>query len=173
MKIMFISDIHGSKSNLKRIREIYDLEKADIIIVLGDLFLGEKDRKEIEDIINSFPNKVVIKGNNDTVGDLFSINMSYVDEFCFTAFGKRFYCSHGNVYNINHLPNKDFDVLVYGHSHVGDLIKDASKYSCKYYINPGSISYPRAGTNNSYIVVDEKGIYLKNLSQDIVDFIKW
>ncbi len=171
MKLMFISDIHGSKSNLRKIREIYDQEKADMIIVLGDLFLGYKDREEIEKIINSFPRKVVIKGNNDLNGDIFTSTIEFVDNFCFTAFDKRFFCSHGDVYNINRLPNKDFDVLVFGHSHVGNLVKDSNNK--KYYINPGSVSYPRGGTGNSYIVVDEKGIYLKNLYQAVIDFIKW
>ena len=174
MKIMFISDIHGSKTNLRKMRENYDLEKADIVIILGDLFLGYKDREEIEKIVNSFPKKVVIKGNNDLTGDIFTSTIEYVDNFCFTAFDKRFYCTHGDIYNINRLPNKDFDVLVYGHTHVGELVKDATVRSAvKYYINPGSISYPRGGTGNSYIIVDEKGIYLKNLYQNIIDFIKW
>ena len=171
MKIMFISDIHGSKANLKKIRETYDQEKADIVIILGDLFLGYNDREEIEKIINSFPKKVVIKGNNDSSGDIFTSSLEFVDNFCFTAFDKRFFCTHGDVYNINRLPNKDFDVLAFGHSHVGKIVKD-SNYR-RYYINPGSVSYPRGGTGNSYIVVDESGIYLKNLYQTVIDFIKW
>jgi putative phosphoesterase len=169
MKIMFISDIHGSKANLKKIREIYDREEADIIIILGDLFLSTSSTDEIEKIINTFPNKVVIKGNNDSVTDIFRSTLSFLDEYCFTAFDKKFFCTHGNVYNITRLPKKKFDVLVYGHTHNGMLIRDGERY----YINPGSISYPRNGALCSYIVIDEKGIYLKNLDEMIVDKILW
>ncbi len=43
MKIMFVSDVHGSKTNLKKIRELYDIEKVNKIIFLGELFYGDTD----------------------------------------------------------------------------------------------------------------------------------
>jgi len=170
MKIMFISDIHGAKANLKKVRDIYDREKADIIIILGDLFYGRGDTKEIENIINSFPNKVVLKGNNDSISDIFNPpSIEFLDEFCFTAFDKKFFCSHGNAYNMDNPPKKKFDVLVFGHSHGGMLLTDGEKY----YINPGSISFPRNGALCSYAIVDEKGMYLKDLDELLIDKILW
>ena len=169
MTIMFISDIHGSKNNLKLVRDIYDKENADMIIILGDVFYGGNPSKEVEDLINSFPNKVVIKGNNDFSTDIFRESIEFVDSYTFSSFGKIFFCSHGDVYNVMKLPNKSFDVMVFGHTHAGRIFKDGTKY----FINPGSISYPRAGTENSYIIVDSKGIYLKNLYQVVLDKILW
>ena len=169
MTIMFISDIHGSKNNLKIARELYDKEQADLVIILGDVFYGGNPSREIEDIINSFPNKVVIKGNNDFSTDIFKDSIEFVDSYSFSSFGKKFFCSHGNVYNVTRLPNKEFDVMVFGHTHAGRIFRDGQKY----FINPGSISFPRAGTENSYIIVDSKGIYLKNLYQIVLDKILW
>lgn len=169
MRIMFVSDIHGSKANLRKVREIYNQEKADIIIILGDLFYGRGATLEIEELINSFPNKVVIKGNNDYVSDIFTSKIDFVDNYLFSAFNKNFFCSHGDVYSLSRFPNKDFDILVFGHSHVGRILFDGEKY----FINPGSVSFPRNGSQNSYIIVDDSGIYLKNLEGYLLDKLLW
>ena len=38
MKVLFISDIHGIDTNLKRIEDIIEKEKVDKIEILGDLY---------------------------------------------------------------------------------------------------------------------------------------
>ena len=38
MKIMFISDIHGIKTNLKLIKKKYDKFECEKLVVLGDLY---------------------------------------------------------------------------------------------------------------------------------------
>lgn len=171
MKIMFVSDIHGSKANLRKIKDIYDKEGADIIFFLGDIFYGSSgDTKEIEDLILSFPNRIVIKGNCDSVSDVFSSNIDFVDYYYFKAFDKVFFCSHGNVYNVKKFPdNKEFDVMVYGHTHTGRIFKDGLKY----FLNPGSISFPRNGSANSYLICDDNGAYLKSLDRIVLDKIMW
>ena len=40
MKIMFVSDIHGSSEKIDIVKDIYYSEKPDKIIFLGDLFYG-------------------------------------------------------------------------------------------------------------------------------------
>ena len=37
MKFMIVSDIHGSYTDLKRVMEIYEEEKMDKLVLLGDL----------------------------------------------------------------------------------------------------------------------------------------
>ena len=38
MKLMFISDIHGSYKYAKKALEIYEEEKAEKLVILGDIF---------------------------------------------------------------------------------------------------------------------------------------
>ncbi len=169
MRIMFVSDVHGAKTNLKKVKELYSIEQADIIIFLGDLFYGDTDiNGEIENIINSFENKVLIRGNCDVAGDIFTSTLDFHDSFSFTAFDKRFFCTHGDIYNIYRHPDCNYDVLVYGHTHQGMIIRDGGRY----YFNPGSISTPKSNIN-SYLIVDEKGVFLKNFERMMLDSMLW
>lgn len=169
MKIMVISDIHGSLKYLKIIKDIYYREKPDKFIILGDIFYGGNHYNEIEDIINSIPVKYVIRGNCDIDYYVISSTLGFMDNYYFEAFNKKFYCSHGNVYNINNYPDVFFDCMIYGHTHKGLIVKDNNKY----FLNPGSIAYPRGESVNSYMILDDNGIYLKDLDENIIEKIKW
>ena len=80
-----------------------------------------------------------------------------------------FFCSHGDVYNIHRHPDCNYDVLVFGHTHQGMIIRDGGRY----YINPGSVSTPKADHLNSYLIVDDRGIFLKNFEQSILNMMLW
>ena len=58
MKILFISDIHGIKTNLNKIKEIYQKEQCNKLVVLGDLYYIGPRNKMIEgydiDFVKSF-----------------------------------------------------------------------------------------------------------------------
>jgi len=168
MKLMFVSDIHGKLDYLDILLNIYYKEKPDNIIFLGDLFsFYVKD--EVEELINKIRNKVVIKGNCDSETDVLTSNLNFTNDYYFEAFNKKFYCSHGNIYNINRFPPCDFDCLVYGHTHQGLIHKEYDKY----FLNPGSFSYPRGGSVNSYMIIDDTGIILKDLDQKTIEKISW
>lgn len=170
MKIMFVSDIHGSKKYLEILKIIYKKELPDSIIFLGDMFYGGyTSSKEIEDIISSFSNYFVMKGNCDSEYDVMYSSLSFMDYYIFDAFGKKFFCSHGNRYNISNLPDKEFDIMVYGHTHRYMIVKEKNKY----FLNPGSLSYPRGGSVNSYMIIDDKGIYIKDLNENIIEKLLW
>ena len=170
MKLMFVSDVHGSLENLKRIQDIYYSEKPDKIIFLGDMFYSSYDSPEgIEDILLSFPNKYIIRGNCDSELDIMTSPFSFMDDYYFEAFNKKIFCSHGNKYNIRNYPNKYFDIMIYGHTHVGMIEKEDDKL----FLNPGSITYPRGGSVKSYMIIDDKGIYLKDLDKNIIDNYFW
>ena len=48
MKILFISDIHGIKTNLEKIKDVYQKEKCNKLVVLGDLYYIGPRNKMIE-----------------------------------------------------------------------------------------------------------------------------
>jgi predicted phosphodiesterase len=61
------------------------------------------------------------------------------------------------------------DVLVYGHFHTG-YITEKEGVIC---VNAGSVSLPKNNTPNSYLIIDEENIYLKDLDANIIDKIKY
>ncbi len=167
---MFISDIHGSVDSLIRIKEIYDIEKTNELIVLGDVYLGGFDTiDELNEILLSFKNISVIRGNCDSEVDVLTSPLMFIDYYYDTLFNKKFFCTHGHVYNIARTPNKEFDVLIYGHTHRGMILKEHNKY----YLNPGSISRPRGDSVKSFMIIDDNGIYLKDLDNNIIDKLNW
>lgn len=163
MKVMFVSDVHGKTDNLETILDIYYKEKPNKIIFLGDMYYGSYDDDMINHLLDRFIDKYIIKGNCDSELD------NFLEYYIFDEFGKRFFCTHGNRYNKDRYPEEEFDVLVQGHTHIG-LIEE---YNNKLFLNPGSISYPRGGSDKSYMIIDDKGIYLKDLEQNIIDKLMW
>ena len=78
--------------------------------------------------------------------------------------GKRVFCTHGQNYNIDNLPNEKIDIMLYGHFHTG-FIKEKDGIIIA---NPGSISLPKENTEHSYIIIDENELILKNVDRSII-----
>lgn len=61
------------------------------------------------------------------------------------------FATHGHTYNSENLPPlNNGDILLHGHTHI-PIIMDMGIYT---YINPGSISIPKNGSDNSYLIMD-------------------
>ena len=177
MKYLVASDIHGSLYYTKKLLELIDKENPDKIILLGDLYYHgprnslsmEYNPMEVAKILNSLKDKLeVIKGNCDAEVD------EMISEFKFNSYivkeigNKKFFFTHGHHYNIDIFPPVG-DVLVYGHFHTG-YITEKEGVIC---VNAGSISLPKNNTPNSYLIIDEQNIYLKDLDSNIIDKIKF
>ena len=80
---------------------------------------------------------------------------------------KKYYFTHGHHENIDNIPS-GVDILVYGHFHTG-FIKEKDGVIC---INSGSTTLPKNNTKNSYLIIDNQDIYLKDLERNIIDSIK-
>lgn len=174
MKYLLVSDIHGSLFYAKKLEQILQNEKPDKIIFLGDLyyhgprnpFPKEYDPMKVCEIFNNLKDKLIaIKGNCDAEVDEMISNFKFRKTYSFTLGGKKIFVSHGHHYNIDTLPKTDFDIMFYGHFHTG-FIKTQSG---KIYANPGSISLPKNGTANSYMILNENEILLKNIDGKIID----
>lgn len=165
---MLVSDIHGRLEYLDKVLSIYCKEKPDKIIFLGD-FYSFYIKDEIDERLNKLDNKYIIKGNCDSETDVLTSHLPFMDYYYFEAFNKKIYCSHGNIYNDEKFPNVDFDVLINGHTHIGKILKRDNKY----FLNPGSISYPRGESSNSFMIIDDKEIVLKDLEENIIEKISW
>ena len=177
MKILVVSDIHGSKYYAEKIKEIFEIEKAEKIILLGDLYYHgprnpltkEYDPKAVCEILNSLSENILcVKGNCDAEVDEMISNFKFNDNINLELNGKKFFFTHGHKYNINNIPN-NVDVLIYGHFHTG-FIKQKDGVLC---INAGSITLPKNDTKNSYLIINDNEIILKDIEENEIEKIKY
>lgn len=173
MKIIVVSDIHGSYYYTKRIEEIVNKENPDKIILLGDLyyhgprnpFPEEYNPAEVAKTLNQLKDKIMcIKGNCDAEVDEMISEFQFEDFIRLNINGKRFFFTHGHKNNIDNIP-EEVDVLIYGHFHTG-FIKEKDGVLC---INSGSISLPKDGTPNSFLIINDNEIILKDIDENILD----
>lgn len=178
MRLLVISDIHGSHYYAKEIKNIFEREKADVLILLGDLYYHgprnplPKDYNPIEvsKELNSLKEYIkAVKGNCDAEVDEMISEFEMVPNLIIENGGKKIYFTHGHKKNIDELPNEDFDVMIYGHYHTG-FIKEKDG---KIFANPGSLSLPKGGTMNSYLIVDDKGIVLKSFENGVIEVLSF
>ena len=160
MKVLVISDIHGSAYYAKKIKEIVEKENPDKIILLGDLYYHgprndlsqEYNPMEVAEILNSLKDKLlVVKGNCDAEVDEMISDFKFEEYLLLDINGKKIYFNHGHKYNIENIPYEDFEILIYGHIHQG-FIQEKEGYL---FANPGSISLPKCGTEHSYLILEE------------------
>ena len=88
MKIIVVSDTHGSYRNFKKVMQLN--QNADIVVHCGD------SRDEVDRIKTEYPDKTyyTVKGNCD-----FEM-LPIVEEF--TVDGVRFMATHGHIYNVKY-----------------------------------------------------------------------
>ena len=173
MKVLVISDIHGSAYYAKKIKEIVEKENPDKIILLGDLYYHgprndlsqEYNPMEVAEILNSLKDKLlVVKGNCDAEVDEMISDFKFEEYLLLDINGKKIYFNHGHKYNIENIPYEDFEILIYGHIHQG-FIQEKEGYL---FANPGSISLPKCGTEHSYLILEEDKLILKNVEGTVL-----
>ena len=173
MKVLVISDIHGSSYYAEKIKEIVEKENPNKIILLGDLYYhGPRNElsqeyapMKVAEILNRFKDKLlVVKGNCDAEVDEMISDFKFEDHLLLNINGKNIYFTHGHKYNIEVIPYEDFEILIYGHIHQG-FIQEKEGYI---FANPGSISLPKCGTEHSYLILEENKIILKNVEGNVI-----
>ncbi|MDP4179819.1 MAG: phosphodiesterase [Bacillota bacterium] len=170
MKILFISDIHGSLFYAQKAIEIFKNENAKYIVILGDeLYHGarnplpvEYNPKEVAALLNCYSDKIIaVRGNCDSEVDEMVLNFPIMSTYSTMLIGnKRIFLTHGHIYNEQNLPNLgQGDVFVYGHTH----IPKAEKKGEVFIINPGSITFPKENAPNSYGILEKDTFKIKDL----------
>lgn len=174
MKLMFISDIHGIKTNLEKIKIKFKELNCDKLIVLGDLFyIGPRnsliegyDINYVKDFLEEFKDKIIcIRGNCDSEIDLQVVSFPVVNELSLiSTINNDIYLTHGHIYNESNW-YKENSILVYGHLHKPFIKRQETNY----YINPGSISLPRGNSDPTYLIYDEKKFTIYDIYDNIVE----
>ncbi len=174
MKYLIASDVHGSKLNAQKIVDAFNREKANKIIVLGDVYNHgprnplpeEYAPMEVAKIFNAVKaDLIVIKGNCDSTVDTMISEFDFLDGVCLAIQDKTVYLTHGHVYNKDNMPKTKFDALIYGHFHTGFI----DQIDGVIVANAGSVSLPKNQTEKSYMILDGKTLYLKDLNGNIID----
>lgn len=175
LKIMFASDIHGSSYFCSKMIEAYKKEKADRLILLGDLLYHgprndlpkEYQPKKVIEMLNSMKEDIcAVRGNCDAAVDQMVLEFSILADYCILFLeGKTIYATHGHEYNVDKLPPlKKGDIFIQGHTHI--LMAEVKDE--KILLNPGSISLPKENNPHTYGIM-ENGIFeIKDLCGDTI-----
>ena len=148
-------------------------EKVDKLIFLGDIYNHgprnplpkEYSPMEVAKLLNSIKDKlIVIKGNCDSEVDTMISEFDFVEDLCLYVEGKSVFLTHGHVYNKDNMPKTAFNAVIYGHFHTG-FIENVNGVIVA---NTGSLSLPKNNTPNSYIVIENGKIILKELDGKII-----
>lgn len=161
MKLMIASDIHGSEYYCQRMLEAFEQHAADRLLLLGDiLYHGprndlpkEYNPKAVIAMLNPLKEKLLcVRGNCDTEVDQMVLDFPVLANYALLYIdGKTLFATHGHVYNPDNLPPlNDGDILLNGHTHI-PAFENMDGYT---YINPGSVSIPKNGSDHSYIIME-------------------
>ena len=175
MNIMVASDIHGSAYYCREMMAAFEREKAEKLLLLGDLLYhgprnnlpGEYDTKKTAEMLNSIAGKIMcVRGNCDCEVDQMVLDFPIMAEYCLLYVkGRMIFATHGHIFNTHTPPAlNEGDILLHGHTHipVWEAFGNGNMY-----INPGSVSIPKGGSQHGYIILNDEGIFWKNLSGEI------
>lgn len=170
MKIMIASDIHGSAYYCQKLMDAYKQEKADKLLLLGDLLYHgprndlpkDYNPKEVILMLNSIKDEILcVRGNCEAEVDQMVLEFPVMADYIMLYVeGLTIFATHGHLYHENNLPPlKKGDILLHGHTHVSGIrtLGDITL------VNPGSISIPKENTRHSYMILEHGEFVLHNL----------
>lgn len=173
MKFLIASDIHGSAYYAKEVVKKMEEEKADKLVLLGDIYNHgprnalPKDYAplEVAEVFNGVKDRlIVVKGNCDSQVDTMISEFDFIENIVLVSKDKTAFCTHGHVYNKDSLPKTKFDAIIYGHFHTG-FIEEKNGVIVA---NAGSTSLPKNGTANSFLILEDGVLTLKDFENNII-----
>ena len=142
-KLLIASDLHGSAYYTKLLMDRIGEEKADRILLLGDLlYHGPRNDlprdyapKEVITMLNSIKNEVLcVRGNCDTEVDQMVLDFPIMADYAVL-------------------------ILLNGHTHVPVLhVREDFIF-----MNPGSVSIPKDGSCHSYMTLEDGNFFWKDV----------
>ena len=159
MVLMFASDLHGSAYWTKKLLEAFRKERADMLVLLGDLLEGNfdglssnDDCPNVAEQLNDIKDRIIaVRGNCDSEEDQVLLDFPMMEEALqLDVNGLRLHITHGHLQNGHE--NSEMvkgAVVVRGHSHV----PACEPRGTRLYVNPGSAARPRAGSVRSYLML--------------------
>lgn len=176
MKLLICSDIHGDLDSMKRIINAFKAEKADKILILGDLlYHGPRNDlpstyapKEVIKILNENKNLILsVRGNCDTEVDQMVLEFPILADYALLELdGLTVFATHGHHHNtMTPPPLRKGEILLHGHTHVLRIEKFGNE---NFYINPGSAALPKEGNPRTYMIYESRTFTVKTLDGEEV-----
>ena len=174
MRYLIASDIHGSTHYCRLLLDAYKTEKADKLLLLGDiLYHGPRNDlpeeyapKQVIAMLNEIADEILcVRGNCDTEVDQMVLNFPVLAEYCILSYDKTLiFATHGHNFNLENKPKLHAgDILLHGHTHIPACQNDKGIF----YLNPGSVSIPKENSYNGYMIFDAGIFTWKDLSGEI------
>ena len=170
MKYFIASDIHGSAKYCLLMLQRFAEEKADKLVLLGDiLYHGPRNDlpegyspKKVIELLNPLKDKIIcVRGNCDAEVDQMALDFPIMADYIVID-GQELpiYATHGHHYNPeNPFPGIKNYILLNGHTHIPAF----KKHQDFYYVNPGSVSIPKQNSRHSYIIYDGCNFIFKDV----------
>jgi len=172
MKLLICSDIHGDFDCLTLLLERLSQEKADKILILGDiLYHGPRNDlpegyapKKVISLLSQIKEKIIaVRGNCDTEVDQMVLPFPILSDYSYVIDGEiTMLATHGHKFSPeNPPPMASGTILLGGHTHI-PVISEIQN-GC-FYVNPGSISLPKENNPKTYAIYENRKITIKTLS---------
>lgn len=174
MKILFISDIHGSLYYANKALEAFHHEKADYMVLLGDeLYHGARNPlpkdynpAEVANLLNGYADSILaVRGNCDSEVDQMVLDFPIMADYSIILYNqRRLFLTHGHMYNEENLPKlRPGDVLFYGHTHINNILRKDNVFI----INLASITLPKEDNPHSYGIFEDNRFAIKGVDGKI------
>ena len=167
MKLLIASDIHGSAKYCKLLIKAFEEEKAEKLLLLGDiLYHGPRNPlpeeyapQKVAEMFASLKDKIIcVRGNCDSEVDQMILPFPILSDYAVVfADGKTLYLSHGHK---EVPPLRRGDIYLTGHTHVPLHVVEKEGYL---HLNPGSVSLPKENSARGYILFDNGDFIFKRL----------
>lgn len=175
LPLFIASDLHGSAVYTEQMLSAFHREKADRMLLLGDiLYHGPRNDlpegyapKKVFAMLNACRDQILcVRGNCDTEVDQMVLDFPVLSDYALVVRGGvTLYATHGHVYHPDHMPPmRKGEVLLYGHTHVPDFGEKEGIF----YANPGSVSIPKNGSSRGYMLLSGRTLIWKTLDGTIV-----
>ena len=172
MKVLIISDIHGSSDQLEVVLNTpFDY---DHVILVGDLMyhgprnpiLGDYNPQGVADQLNAITKPITaVRGNCDSEVDQMLLDFKMMQDYSQLVIdNKTIFVTHGHILE----PEKDAEgtlanLFISGHTHITFI----DEYETQTVMNPGSISMPKGGHPATYAILDDHNIKVLTLNHQV------
>lgn len=177
MKLMIASDLHGSAYYTKKLLEAYERERPGKLLLLGDLlYHGPRNDlprdyapKEVIAMLNGLADHILcVRGNCEAEVDQMVLDFPVMADYCVLfERGRTIYVTHGHLFGEHNPPKlRPGDILLTGHTHIPACVDHGF-----FYLNPGSVSIPKADSWHGYMTLEDGTFLWKDL--DGAEKLRW
>ncbi len=180
MKILVVSDLHGSAAAAEKVEQIICNNTFDRILVLGDvLYHGPRNPLpegyaplKVAEILNRYADQILgVRGNCDAEIDREICRFPLSKDYETLNLGTReVFLTHGHIHSPEmHMPLSKGTLFLYGHFHV----PKAEYRNGIYYLNPGSTTLPKENYPQSYGILSEEGFTVYDFAGNEIKSIRF